>query len=72
MTALKHGHSIVQAAGVDGMLVGLVVTTVVAAVVIKAFLKWLSGHGLTPFGIYRIALAGAVLMYFAWCGQKMW
>jgi undecaprenyl-diphosphatase len=62
---LKHWHDLWQAAGVAGMAIGLVVTTVVAALAVKGFVKWLSTHGLLPFGIYRIALAAAVYAYFA-------
>ena len=62
---LKHWHDLWQAAGGAGMAIGLVVTTVVAALAVKGFVKWLSTHGLLPFGIYRIALAAAVYVYFA-------
>jgi undecaprenyl-diphosphatase len=61
---LKHWHDLWQAAGVAGMAIGLAVTTVVAALAVKGFVKWLSTHGLLPFGIYRIALAAAVYVYF--------
>jgi undecaprenyl-diphosphatase len=62
---LKHARELEQAAGADGIIIGLVVTVVVGALAIKGFVKWLTGHGLWPFGIYRIALAAAVFAYFA-------
>jgi len=60
----KSWDVLAQSAGVDGLLIGLVVSGVVAAVAVKAFVKWLTGHGLLPFGIYRLALAAAVYAYF--------
>jgi len=60
----KSWDVLAQSAGVDGLVIGLVVSGVVAAVAVKAFVKWLTGHGLLPFGIYRIALAAAVCAYF--------
>lgn len=46
-----------QAVGVDSMLVGLIVSGIVAALAIKGFVKWLTHHGMVPFGIYRIIVA---------------
>jgi len=63
--AHKHWQDLMQAVGPDGMIIGLVVSAVVAALVVKGFVKWLTKHGLLPFGIYRIALAAAVYAYFA-------
>lgn len=57
---VKEGSQIVDAAGIDGLLVGLVVSGVVAALAVKFFVKWLTHHGLWPFGLYRIAIAAAV------------
>lgn len=54
-----------QAAGVDGMLVGLIISAVVAALVVKGFVKWLTHHGLVPFGIYRIIAAVLVFWLIA-------
>jgi undecaprenyl-diphosphatase len=51
-----------QVAGVDGMLVGLIVSGIVAALAIKGFVKWLTHHGLTPFGVYRIIAAILVFL----------
>jgi len=54
-----------QVAGIDGMLVGLIVSGIVAALAIKGFVKWLTHHGLTPFGIYRIIAAALVFLFLA-------
>ncbi len=51
--------------GPEAMVIGLVVSGVVAAAAIKGFVRWLSGHGLMPFGVYRIIMAGALLAYFS-------
>ncbi|MFW6414263.1 MAG: undecaprenyl-diphosphate phosphatase [Verrucomicrobiota bacterium] len=50
--------------GTTALFLGLVISFVVAAVSIKWLLHWLKSHGLTPFGIYRLALSAVVLFYF--------
>jgi undecaprenyl-diphosphatase len=60
----KNWGDLTTYVGVDAMVVGLVVSGVVAALAVKGFVRWLSGHGLLPFGVYRIALAGALVAYF--------
>ena len=44
------------------LAIGMIVSFVVAFVVIGGFLRYLGRRGLTPFGIYRIVLAGVVLL----------
>lgn len=46
-----------QAAGPLPLLVGLLVSWVVAMISMKLLVRWLGRYGLTPFGVYRIALA---------------
>lgn len=65
ISAHEDWHVLKQVAGVDGMLVGLVVSGIVAALAIKGFVKWLTHHGLTPFGIYRIIAAILVFWLLA-------
>lgn len=60
----KNWSELTTYVGVDAMIVGLVVSGLVAAVAVKGFVRWLSGHGLVPFGIYRLVLAGALVAYF--------
>jgi undecaprenyl-diphosphatase len=62
---LKHWSELTQCVGLEGMILALLVTAVVAALAMKGLVKWLTTHGLLPFGIYRIALAAAVYAYFA-------
>lgn len=56
-SAFKDWAELKESAGVDGLLIGLVVSGIVAAIAVKAFVKWLTRHGMIPFGIYRIILA---------------
>ena len=56
----KTRHDLAQG-GVPQLLVGMLVSFVVAWLVIAAFLRYLSRRGLEPFGYYRIALAVVVL-----------
>ncbi len=51
--SLLHGGAI----GTGALLVGVVTAAIVAAVAIRSFLRYLTRHGLTPFGWYRVALA---------------
>ena len=60
----KYRDAIHHDIGVLSLLVGVIVSGVVAAVAVKAFVRWLTHHGLIPFGIYRILLASALLWYF--------
>ncbi|UQA55366.1 undecaprenyl-diphosphate phosphatase [Polyangium aurulentum] len=48
--------------GPTALVVGLVVSFVVALLVIAAFLRYLRRFGLAPFGAYRIALGALVLL----------
>ena len=63
-TALKHGGDMMRTVSPDAMAIGLAVTAIVAFFAMKGLIKWLTGHGLAPFGVYRIALAAAVYVYF--------
>lgn len=46
------------------LAVGTVTAFVVSLFVIRFLMNYLGRHGFTPFGIYRIALGAAVLVYF--------
>jgi len=58
----KGRHELSHGVGAAQLLVGLLVSFVVAWVVIAAFVRYLSRRGLEPFGYYRIALAVAVVL----------
>jgi undecaprenyl-diphosphatase len=51
--------------GVDSLLIGIVISAVVAAFSGKFLIHHLTRHGLAPFGWYRIALASGLLYYFS-------
>lgn len=60
----KHWHELMASAGAGGLLVGLIVSGIVAAVAVKGFVYWLTHRGLLPFGIYRIVMALVLIVYF--------
>lgn len=47
------------------ILIGMVLSFIVAFVVIKKFLAYVKKHDFIPFGVYRIILAVVVFAYFA-------
>jgi len=57
-------HELMLGAGPLGLAVGLIVSGIVAALAVKAFVKYLTRHGMVPFGVYRILLAGGLCVYF--------
>lgn len=65
LEVLKHRHEIMSGAGVGfGLIaVGFLVSFVVALIVVRAFVHYISRHGFAPFAWYRI-IAGALA--FAW------
>jgi len=63
---VKDWGALMSSAGPDGLLIGLAVSGVVAALAVKGFVRWLTRHGLLPFGAYRVALGAAV--YFVLAG----
>mgnify|MGYP000368557760 CR=1 FL=1 len=62
-SAVRHWDELMQASGPVGLIAGLVVSGIVAAIAVKGFVSWLSRHGLMPFGVYRIVLAAVLMVY---------
>jgi undecaprenyl-diphosphatase len=62
--AASNWSALQASAGPEGLVVGLAISALVAAVTVRALVRWLTTHGLIPFGIYRLLLAGAVYLYF--------
>ena len=59
--AYKSRH-VLGAVGASNVVIGLVVSFVIAWAVIAAFIAYLKKRGLVPFGVYRIALGVAVFV----------
>lgn len=62
---VQSRHELMQSAGALELAIGLVVSGIVAALAVKAFVRYLTRHGLVPFGVYRLIVAAAVLAYIA-------
>lgn len=64
---LKHHDELTGPAlgGPGPLIVGLVVSAIVAAIAIRGFLRYVTSRGLEPFGWYRIVL-GAVVIAVLW------
>jgi len=61
---LSEWHGLVDGVGLPALIVGMTTSAVVAAVAVKGLVRWLTGHGLTPFGVYRIVVAAVVAATF--------
>jgi undecaprenyl-diphosphatase len=64
----KHGQEALGRMPVDGhewivLLIGFVVSFIVALVVVAWFMNWVRRRGFTPFAIYRIVVGIAVLVW---------
>lgn len=59
-----HWQALESSAGMLPLVVGLAVSWLTAIISVKALVKWLTRHGLIPFGVFRILLAGVLLIYF--------
>jgi undecaprenyl-diphosphatase len=63
---VKHRDTLMAGAsgvGFGTVAVGFVVSFVVAIVVVKAFVHYISRHGFAPFAWYRIVVGGAALVW---------
>jgi undecaprenyl-diphosphatase len=63
---LKHHDEMLAGAhgvGLGTVAVGLVVSFLVALVVVRAFVHYISRHGFTPFAWYRIVVGAAALVW---------
>jgi undecaprenyl-diphosphatase len=54
---VKDGGAILQVSGATGLALGFTVSCIAAWMAVKAFLSYLTKHGMVVFGWYRIALA---------------
>ena len=46
------------------LLVGFLVSFAVSLIVVKSLIKFVKTHSFSSFGVYRILLGAAVLIYF--------
>src|SRR3954447_9793035 len=63
---VKHRDTLMAGAsgvGFGTVVVGFVVSFVVAIIVVKAFVHYISRHGFAPFAWYRIVVGGAALVW---------
>jgi undecaprenyl-diphosphatase len=56
-------HAGAHGVGLGTVAIGLIVSFVVALVVVRAFVHYVSRHGFTPFGWYRIIVGAAALVW---------
>ena len=60
----KNGHLIVAMPdGTTTLAIGLLVSFIVTWAVVAVFLRYVARIGLTPFGIYRLVIGAAVLLW---------
>ncbi|HEX2853033.1 MAG TPA: undecaprenyl-diphosphate phosphatase [Opitutaceae bacterium] len=69
-TVLKSyttGGAMIQVFGWPPVLLGAVVAAVTAAVSVRFLVSWLAKHGLAAFALYRLGLAGVlVVLFYLW------
>jgi undecaprenyl-diphosphatase len=67
LEVVKHRHEIMSGAGVGfGLIaVGFVVSFLVALIVVRAFVHYISRHGFAPFAWYRIVAGAAALAWLS-------
>jgi undecaprenyl-diphosphatase len=64
----KHHDTLMAGAGDVGfgsIAIGFVISFLVAIVVVRAFVHYISRHGFTPFGWYRIIAGTVALVWLA-------
>jgi undecaprenyl-diphosphatase len=47
------------------LIIGFVISFIVALIVVAWFMNWVRRRGFTPFAIYRIVVGAAVLLWMA-------
>jgi undecaprenyl-diphosphatase len=62
-----HEPNLFQSLGVPATALGMGIAAISAAFAVKWLVGFLTRHGLTPFGIYRIVF-GALLLLLVWRG----
>lgn len=65
--SMQHGPEMLQAFGWTPIVIGLIASTISAALAVKWFVAFLARRGLAPFGWYRIVVA-VILTLALWRG----
>jgi undecaprenyl-diphosphatase len=60
----KSGAAMIQVFGWSNVILGAIVAAITAAICVRFLVHWLTRHGLGLFAWYRLALAGALAVYF--------
>ncbi|MDN4752935.1 undecaprenyl-diphosphate phosphatase [Porphyromonadaceae bacterium W3.11] len=58
----KNGNLSILSDNIETLIIGNVVSFIVAMIAIKYFIKYLQKHGFFAFGIYRIIVGGAIIL----------
>ncbi|MFI4883401.1 MAG: undecaprenyl-diphosphate phosphatase [Phycisphaerales bacterium JB064] len=58
----EGGSNMIEQLGWSNIAVGMIVSTIAAALAVKWLVGFLNTHGLAPFGYYRLALTAAMLI----------
>ena len=58
----KDGSAMAEALSIPPLVVGLLVAFVSSAAAVKWLISFLTRHGLVPFAIYRVILAGVLAL----------
>ena len=58
----EGGSNMIEQLGWSNIAVGMIVSTIAAALAVKWLVGFLNKHGLAPFGYYRLALTAAMLI----------
>lgn len=65
---LSELDALTNSVGWGPLLLGIGLSWALAALTVKGLVRWLTGHGLTPFGLYRVFAAVVIWAVFLWGG----
>ena len=68
---LWKGRDILTSGGLTGIAIGFVCAFIVAVVVVRWFIGFISRHNFVPFAIYRIIFGGVILGWIYFHGMNV-